>query len=235
MMKNALMICAALAGCAPIYTAGPTPVPAPQTASNLAPEIAARNFIAVVRQIEPLAETVCREAGTQRNCDFQIVIDDRPNQPVNAFQTLDGAGRPILAFTLPLIGSAQNRDELAFIMGHEAAHHIAGHIAQTQRTATAGAVLAGVLASASGLDQAGIDRAAQIGGNMASRAYSKDFELQADLIGTRIAVAAGYDPILGAAFFDRLPDPGDRFLGTHPANAARKAVVAREAARLRGQ
>ncbi len=235
MIKKALMICTALAGCTPIYAPNPASVSAPQTATNLAPDVAARNFVAVVVQVEPLAEAVCKNAGTSANCDFQIVIDDRPNQPVNAFQTLDETGRPILAFTLPLIGSAQNRDELAFIMGHEAAHHIAGHIAQTQRTATAGAVLAGILASASGLNQPGIDRAAQIGGSVASRAYSKDFELQADLIGTQIAFTAGYDPILGAAFFDRLPDPGDRFLGSHPANAARKSVVARETARLHGQ
>ena len=29
----------------------------------------------------------------------------------------------------------------------------------------------------------------------------------------------------GAAFFERIPDPGRRFMGTHPANADRIAVV----------
>jgi predicted Zn-dependent protease len=72
-----------------------------------------------------------------------------------------------------------------------------------------------------------------MGAGLAARRYSKEFELEADLIGTRIAFAAGYDPVLGAAFFDRLPDPGDRFLGTHPANASRKTLVQRETARLR--
>jgi hypothetical protein len=48
-----------------------------------------------------------------------------------------------------------------------------------------------------------------------------------------IALMAGYDPVLGAAFFSRLPDPGDRFLGTHPPNAERQAEVARVVARLR--
>jgi hypothetical protein len=40
--------------------------------------------------------------------------------------------------------------------------------------------------------------------------------------------------MLGAAFFDRIPDPGDRFLGTHPANADRKRMVAATLARLGG-
>jgi predicted Zn-dependent protease len=58
--------------------------------------------------------------------------------------------------------------------------------------------------------------------------------LEADSLGTEIAFVAGYDPMLGAAFFDRIPDPGDRFLGTHPANADRKRTVAATLARLGG-
>jgi hypothetical protein len=61
---------------------------------------------------------------------------------------------------------------------------------------------------------------------MAARSYSKDFELQADALGAEIALVAGYDPLRGTAFFDRLPDPGDKFLGSHPPNAARKAQAA---------
>ena len=36
-----------------------------------------------------------------------------------------------------------------------------------------------------------------------------------------------------APFFDRLPDPGDRFLGTHPRNSQRKETVARVVAQMR--
>lgn len=215
-------------------------VPAPPSGGQvpelrLPPQLAARNFVAVVDAVEPVAESVCLGAGTQGNCDFQIAIDGRAGQPPNAFQTVDDAGRPIIAFTLSLIATAQNRDELAFIMGHEAGHHIAGHLARQQDSAMRGAVLAGVMAQASGFDSAAVDRAAQMGAGLGARRYSKDFELEADMIGTRIAFAAGFDPVLGAAFFDRLPDPGDRFLGTHPANDSRKALVLGETARLRGQ
>jgi len=236
MQKNLtflVLICIALAGCAGLPVGnGPQNIGGAGPVARLPPAIAAQNFITVVEQIEPLAEQICALAARASNCDFQIVVDNRPGPP-NAFQTLDDTGRPIIGFTLSLIATAQNRDELAFILGHEAGHHIAGHIARAQQSAVQGAVLAGVLAQISGANRAGVDRAAEMGAGFAARRYSKEFELEADLIGTRIAFAAGYDPILGAAFFDRLPDPGDRFLGSHPANADRKALVARETARLR--
>jgi len=239
----ALMMVAGLAACVqpmPYPTPAPAPAPLPlplETASTapLPPREAARNFLTVVARVEPVAEAYCRSAGTAANCDFQIVIDDRPGEPANAFQTLDRRGRPIIAFTLALIADARNADEIAFVLGHESAHHIAGHIPRQQQTAVAGAVLAGIMAAANGAGQAEVEQAQQIGAGLATRSYSKDYELQADAIGTEIAFHAGFDPLRGAGFFDRLPDPGDEFLGSHPANAQRKAVVARVLASLRGQ
>ena len=234
------VLTAALAGCVqPVdYTppAAPLPVPTAQPISDapLAPNQAARNFLTVVQRVEPVAEAYCRQMAQVPNCDFRIVIDDRPGQPVNAFQTVDGQGRPILAFSLALIAEARNADELAFVMGHEAAHHIRGHIPKAKQSAVTGAILAGMIAAASGVGQAGVEQAQQIGAGVGARGYSKDFELEADALGTEIAFDAGYDPQQGAAFFDRLPDPGDQFLGTHPPNAQRKATVSRVMAQLRG-
>ena len=231
---------AALAGCVqPVSYRSPevpTPFPVvlPQPDAPLAPIQAARNFLTVVQRLEPVAEAYCRQVARVQNCDFRIVIDDRPDQPVNAFQTIDRQGRPILAFSLALIAEARNADELAFVMGHEAAHHISGHIPKAQQSATTGAILAGMIAVASGADQAAIEQAQQIGAGLAARSYSKDFELQADALGTEIAFDAGYDPLRGSAFFDRLPDPGDQFLGSHPPNAQRKATVAAVMAQIGG-
>ena len=200
----------------------------------LAPNQAARNFLTVVQRVEPVAEAYCRQMGQVQNCDFRIVIDDRPGQGVNAFQTVDRQGRPILAFSIALIAEARNVDELAFVMGHEAAHHISGHIPKAQQSAAQGAILAGMIAAASGAGRAGVEQAQQIGAGMAARSYSKEFELEADALGTEIAFDAGYDPLRGSVFFDRLPDPGDQFLGSHPPNAQRRATVARVMADLRG-
>jgi predicted Zn-dependent protease len=98
----------------------------------------------------------------------------------------------------------------------------------------AGAVLAGVLAQVSGGGEQAIASAQDFGAFVGARQYSKDFELEADRLGAEIAYAAGFDPRVGAAFFDRIPDPGDQFLGSHPANADRKRVVADTVAQLGG-
>lgn len=223
----------ALGGCVSTY---PAPPGVPQaTATPVQPaRVAAENFLTVVSRVEPVAESYCRSRGVARACDFRIVIDDRPGQPPNAFQTLDSLGRPVIGFSLALIADARSPDELAFVLGHEAAHHIEGHIPKRQDQAISGALLAGVLAQASGLSPEEIKEAQNLGAEVAARSYSKEFELQADALGAEIALVAGYDPVKGSGFFDRLPDPGDRFLGSHPPNAQRKALVVATVRRLRG-
>ncbi len=193
-------------------------------------DAAARQFVAVVEQVEPVAEAECRRVRRSGPCDFQIVVDDRPGQAPNAFHTLDRAGRPIIAFNLALILNVDNADELAFVMGHEAAHHIGGHVERSERNASLGSELFGRAASRiSGGSPQAIEAGLELGAALGRRSFSKDFELEADAIGTIIAHRAGYDPVRGAAFFTRLPDPGNRFLGTHPPNAARIETVRRVA------
>lgn len=230
----ALGLIAGLSACevAPVGSSGPAPVatsPQPLTPSARAN---ARNFVAVVNTLEPVAERECRARTQNVNCDFNIVVDDRPNQPANAYQTIDRQGRPIIAFTLALIADARNEDELAFVMGHEAAHHIAGHIARQQQNAVAGAVIFAGLATLSGGDANAVRSAQELGAQVGARSYSKEFELEADALGTVITKRAGYNPLRGAEFFTRIPDPGDKFLGTHPPNASRIDVVRRTAADL---
>lgn len=219
-----LLLFSLLAACAVPVDPPVTPV---SEGAALTPEQSARNFVTVVGRVEPVAERVCRQRSVNAACDFQIAIDDRPDQQANAFQTLDASGRPILVFTLPLIAQARNQDELAFVLGHEASHHIAGHIAKQDQSAMTGAVLAGVIASAGGANADAVQAAQEFGAEIGARTYSKEFELEADALGAEIAWRAGYDPIIGMAFFDRLPDPGDEFLGTHPAMSQRKALVTR--------
>jgi predicted Zn-dependent protease len=228
-----------LAGCVPttdVAGSAPRPIEVAAAAAPqgvLPPRAAAQNFVSAVDRVQPVAEALCRARTRGVPCEFRIVVDDRPGQPPNAFQTLDRAGRPILGFTVSLIANARNVDEIAFVVGHEAAHHILGHIPQVQESATAGAILAGVLATVGGADPAAVRAAQDIGATVGARRFSKEFELEADALGTEIALRAGFDPVLGSAFFDRLPDPGDRFLGSHPPNADRRAIVRRTAAALR--
>ena len=210
-----------------------TPVIAPGDGggSEIEARRAVRNFVETVQAVEPVAEALCRERAPQYNCDFRIVVDDTINAAPNAFQKLDAEGRPVIALTVSLIAETRNRDEMAFILAHEAAHHIEGHLAEQRRNATIGATIFGNLASL-GNDPEAVRAAAEVGAVLGARTYSKEFELEADALGAVIAARAGFDPLRGAEFFFRIPDPGDRFLGTHPANADRLRVVQQTAAQL---
>ncbi|RFP90101.1 peptidase M48 [Rhodobacteraceae bacterium 63075] len=223
--KGFLAVCLlVIAGCAPMEVPQ-APEGAAQPPAQLSERRAAQQFVDVVETVEPVVERECRRRTPRLNCDFRIVIDDRPNQPVNAYQTLDRNGRPIIAFTLAMIGDVRNEDELAFVMSHEAAHHVAGHIERQRQNAATGALVFAGLAALTGADAQTLENAYEVGAVVGARTYSKDFELEADRLGTIIAARAGYNPLRGALFFERIPDPGDRFLGTHPPNAQRLEVV----------
>lgn len=222
----------ALAACEPI----PTSTQSPQEAASAPPlqttDAAARTFLEVKNRLEPVAERECRIRTRNVDCDFRIVVDSRPGQPANAYQTLDDNNRPIIAFTTKLLNQARNMHEVAFVMGHEAAHHIEGHLKRQRQNAEAGALIFGGLATLAGADAGAVETALKQGAFVGSRTYSKEFELEADALGTIITAKAGYDPLVGAQFFNRIPDPGNRFLGTHPPNAQRLETVRKTAAGL---
>ncbi len=224
-----ILVAVGLSGCVDLV------LPSQQLAKtpSVSPGNLTVNFVAVVNRVEPVAERICRQRAPNIDCDFQIVVDARSGQPPNAFQTLDDLGRPVIGFTASLIAQAHNDDELAFVMGHEVAHHIRGHLAKTQDTALTGALLGGLLATLAGGNAATVDTAQNLGASVGARTYSKDFELEADQLGTIIAFRAGYDPLKGANFFARIPDPGDKFMGTHPPNSARIQTVQQTMAGLR--
>ncbi|MDO5756770.1 MAG: M48 family metallopeptidase [Rhodobacterales bacterium] len=228
MRKLTLLCVLALAACDVVDV-----TPAQQGAAPSRPTISTptsaklSQFESVVAAVEPVAERECRARAQNLNCDFRFVVDDRPGQPANAFQTVDAQGRPILAFNLALIAEVRNRDELAFVMGHEAAHHISGHLDRQRNNAMAGAILLGGLASITGASQGAVQTATDMGAGLGARTYSKDYELEADALGTIITRRAGFDPVRGAAFFTQIADPGDRFLGTHPPNSRRIETVRR--------
>lgn len=240
-----LLLFPVLAACAvtPNEPSGSQPTQAPQTAAATTTSrvtlpagssARARSLVQVIETMEPVVERSCRRRAPNLNCDFRIVVDERTKAPPNAFQTLDENGRPVLGFTMSLLLDVRNQDELAFIFGHEAAHHIRGHLGRQQQNAMLGAVVFGALAATLGGGEASMRSAQKIGAQVGARSYSKDFELESDELGTILTLEAGYDPVRGAAYFTRIPDPGNQFLGTHPPNAARIDIVRRTAAKAGG-
>ncbi|MFV0512580.1 MAG: M48 family metallopeptidase [Jhaorihella sp.] len=214
--------------------AGPSRVAPPVgEALPLEAGAAAKAFVEVVAAVEPVAGRECRRLAPKgTRCDFLIAVNRDLRAPPNAFQSRTEAGQPVVTFTVAMIAQATNADEMAFVLGHEAAHHILGHLARQAEYAAAGAAIFAGLAGATGASPADIAEAEQIGAIVGARRYSKEFELEADRLGTAISLRAGYDPVLGAAYFARIPDPGNRFLGSHPPNAERMGVVTDTARRL---
>lgn len=220
----------ALAACAPM----PAPVVMAQPpAIAQGPAVTVAQFNSVVARMRPVATQVCRERAPQLDCNFNVLLDERPGQPANAFHTRDERGRPIISFTVALLRDLRSEDEIALIFGHEAAHHIADHLPRIRQQAMTGALLGGLVAAASGVDQATAQQLVNVSATVGARRYSQPFELEADRIGTLIALRAGYDALNGAQVFRRIPDPGNQFLGTHPPNAARLAEIERSVAAYR--
>lgn len=221
---------ALVAGCVTV-TDAPPPAAAPKsTVSRLSVSQATTRLAPIKARMEPVVERECRTAIPDMNCDFLIRIEPKENAPANAYQTLTESGRPVITFTAALVGDARNTDELAFILGHEAAHHMMLHIGRQERDASAGALVGGILAIALGAEASTVDAAMGLGADLGSRVYSKAYELEADRLGAILTHMSGYDPVRGVEYFNRIPDPGNRFLGTHPPNAQRIEIVRATAA-----
>lgn len=227
----ALAILASVSGCGTMTTPTPkvvAPVPRPPMEGTIRTNgdgLSEADFIRVAARVEIIAEDMCREAEGSRSCDFLIVMDDREHQPSNAYQFISKGGQPVLAVTIPLLNEVRNDDELAFVIGHEAAHHVAGHLEQQSVYAQQGAILGGFTAAILGADAESIEAARDIGAFMGTRQFSKQHEIEADQLGAIIALRAGFDPQVGVAYFTRIPDPGEKFLGSHPSNSDRIEAV----------
>ncbi len=244
--RQALAVCALLAmtgavvsGCAPVPASGPSAdASTMQFAPSkdlLPPEVAAKNFMTVAHKMEPVIESYCRhhQLAHAHSCNFRIMVDDRPDPEPNAFQTLDEKGQPVLAFNLTLISQALNQDELAFVMGHEAAHHILGHLDLKADDSETGAVLMGTIIASQGASNRQVRKAQNLGAELGALTRAKDYELQADSLGAVLSARAGYHPLKGMQIFKRIDNPEEDIMSSHPSNAVRMANVKATMARLK--
>lgn len=227
----------ALTGCVETTGSSPKSKPPAKTVADIALPASSKNpamqsFLTVVQRMEPMIKRECRARTRATKCNYKIVIDGRKDAKYNAYQEQDKHGRPIIVFTRTMIAKFRNEDEIALVLGHEAAHHIKGHIPKSRDSVVEGAVLGGLAAAAGGGNTKAVKKAQNSGGHRSARLYSKQYELEADELGTIIMIRAGYNALRGVALMNRIADPGNRYLGSHPPNAKRIALIRRTAAKM---
>jgi predicted Zn-dependent protease len=173
------------------------------------------------------------------NLPFTITVLNDPK--VNAFALPGG----FVYVTRGLLALAGNEAEMAGVLAHEIGHVTARHTAERYSQAMAaniGLTLLGVLTGGSQAAGA-VNQAAGLGAQLYLQGYSREQELEADMLGVRYLSQAGYDPNAMTSFFRKMRaqtqldavmagrDPGEAdrfsFMSTHPRTVDRIAQAAR--------
>ena len=143
------------------------------------------------------------------------------DKQINAFCMPGGK----IAFYYGILQQLQlNDDEVAMIMGHEAAHALREHARERMGKTAATRIGAGALSALLGLGSAG-DTLLNMGGQLLTLKFSREDESEADLIGIELAARAGYDPRAGVTLWQKMAEASKgappQFLSTHPTGPTR--------------
>jgi beta-barrel assembly-enhancing protease len=156
-------------------------------------------------------------------CRYPLTIENKPE--LNAFAT----GNSITIYT-EMLKLASDDDELAYVLSHELAHNVLAHVDRKKTNASVGA-LVGALVDIGLLIGTGVNTQgalSQTGANVGVRAYSQEFEREADYMSLYFMVKAGFDatkaPDLQRKF--GVVQPGsmqNNYASTHPSTHERAA------------
>jgi len=182
----------------------------------------------IASKITPSAVGLCADLGMRdpSSCAYEINVKNTSNSSENLNAYADGK---TINITSAMARFADDDSELAYIIAHEAAHNIMGHVDSTKRNALGGMLIGAIadaIAARQGYDTGGdFTKAGMEGGVLA---YSVDFEEEADYIGLYILARAGYEYQHVPEFWRRmsLENPESIYLSTtHPSNASRYVVM----------
>ncbi len=160
-----------------------------------APLIDDADVTAYVRQ---LGQRIVRQLGEQPfSYHFAVVRD--PN--VNAFAVPGG----YVYLHAGLLTLAANDDEVAGVLGHEVAHVHAHHLAR-QQEATQALSYASLLGALLSVIQPALGAGAMAANAAVQLQYQRQFEQEADFLGSRYMQAAGFAPAGMLDFFQKLDE-----------------------------
>jgi len=172
------------------------------------------------------------------NQTYRITILNSPN--VNAFALPGG----YLYVTRGLLALANDSAELAAVIAHEMAHVTANHGLQRQQKEAEEVLATKVVTEVLGPSAAA--NAALVRGKLRLAQFSRNQELEADLIGIKASAGAGFDPYAAGRFLQSMATYSDfrsvtgaadaslDFLASHP-NAPQRIELAQRHARQFGQ
>ena len=157
------------------------------------------------------------------------------SKQINAFCM---PGGKIAVFTGIIDQLQLTEDETAMVVGHEMAHalreHARARIAKSQGTGT----LLSLGAQLLGLGQLG-DVAASIGTQLLTLRFSREDEIDADLVGLELAARSAFRPEASVSLWEKMGqvkngDGGPAFLSTHPTGPDRIRRLQDNVPRVRG-
>jgi predicted Zn-dependent protease len=183
--------------------------------------------------VQRVGARLAAASGENIAWEFRLVRDD---DVASAFCLPGGK----VAVTTGILPYTRNEDGMAAVMGHVVAHALAHHGAEriSQAMLTQEALARGALRpaeAAMGEGEAGVRApilsalglGAEVGFPLP---YSRLHEHEADGIGLRLMVRAGYNPHEAARLWERMADangaPGPALLSTHPEPRERASRLA---------
>jgi len=189
---------------------------------------------------DPGANALVQRVGTRLskvmpvpNAEWEFVVFDDPTP--NAFALPGGK----VGVHTGLFQVSQNEAGLAAVIGHEVAHVVARHSGERlSQNVLAGAAVAGAgyMMNKDGRNGALPTAALGAGALVATKAFSRGQELEADRMGAIFMARAGYDPREAVSLWQRFADwrkansaggGTPQFLSTHPLDEKRISELQR--------
>jgi Zn-dependent protease with chaperone function len=157
------------------------------------------------------------------------------SKQVNAFCM---PGGKIAVFTGLLDKLQLTDDEVAMVLGHEMAHALREHARERIAKSQGTSALLSLGAQLFGLGQLG-DVAASIGTQLLTLKFSRDDEIEADLVGLELGARAGFAPQAAVSLWQKMgreagEGSGLAFLSTHPNGPDRLRRLQENIPRVRG-
>ncbi len=122
-----------------------------------------------------------------------------------------------------------SNNDLAFVIGHEFAHVVRGHIETKHGNALSGALIGAIITGLSGVPNDQNNQLPQYLAEIGSGLFSQEFEAEADYTGLYYTARAGFDiqhvPEVWRRMAEAHPDGIHLAGSTHPSSAKRYLAI----------